>query len=116
MVSTSCRVTCRAVAIAGIAALAACELTDTTAPNLEPRAVVHAERAAGELQFVARGEQGDDVKPGLFRCAAIVDSRLVGAAGGVDRARGHGQDDPPQGACRDSGSCRRRSAVARSHR
>ena len=42
MVSTSCRVTCRAVAIAGIAALAACELTDTTAPNLEPRAVVHA--------------------------------------------------------------------------
>ena len=32
----------RGLTLAGIVTLAACELTDTTAPNLEPRAVVHA--------------------------------------------------------------------------
>jgi len=42
MVSLSRPTAWRGVTLAAIAPLAACELTDTTAPNLEPRAVVHA--------------------------------------------------------------------------
>ena len=42
----------RAASLAGIVALAGCELTDTTAPNLESRAVVHAVLTPASLQQV----------------------------------------------------------------